>query len=143
MTKNLLEIFLILLYRKKSSATKSERKNYIIGGVDVPLQVKKIIDFMNDKLYERITVKEISEYIHQSESYTKKLFSQYYKGGLIHFYNSLKIKEAGKLIREGDLSITQISELLCFDNPQYFSRCFSKFTDMSPMQYKKTIICRH
>lgn len=143
MTKNLLEIFLILLYRKKSSATKSERKNYIIGGVDVPLQVKKIIDFMNDKLYERITVKEISEYIHQSESYTKKLFSQYYKGGLIHFYNSLKIKEARKLIREGDLSITQISELLCFDNPQYFSRCFSKFTDMSPMQYKKTIICKH
>lgn len=140
MTKNLLEAFLILLSRSEVAATKAERKNYMIDGIDVPRQIKEILDFMRNKIYGTVSIKEIADYIHQSESYTKKAFAQYYKGGIIHYYNALKIKEARRLIREGGLSMAQISELLCFDNPQYFSRSFTKFTGMTPTQYKKSII---
>lgn len=139
-TKNLLELFLIKLYRNGFSTTKSERKNYIIDGVDVPHQIKEILDFMKDNIHNRITVKEISEHIHTSESQTKKIFSKYYNGGLIKYFNSLKIKEARRLIREEQLNMSQISEKLAFDNPQYFTKCFSKYTKMTPSEYKKSII---
>lgn len=139
-TKNLLELFLIKLCRDGFSATKSERKNYIIDGIDVPYQVKKILDYMHDNTCSRITVREIAEHIHTSESQTKKLFSKYYDGGLIRYFNDLKIKEAKRLIRDGSMNMAQISEKLSFDNPQYFTRCFTKYAKMTPSEYKKSII---
>jgi len=139
-TKNLLELFLIKLYRNGFSATKAERKNYVIDGIDVPYQIKEILDFMKANICNRITVKEIAEHIHTSESLTKKMFSKYYDGGLIRYFNNLKIKEARKLIREGEMNMAQISERLSFDNPQYFTKCFTKYTKMTPSEYKKSII---
>lgn len=139
-TKNFLELFLIRLYRNGFSTTKSERKNYVIDGIDVPHQIKEILDYMKNNVCGRITVKQIADHIHTSESQTKKLFSTYYDGGLISHFNSLKIKEARRLIREGKMNMVQISEHLSFDNPQYFTKCFSKYTKMTPSEYKKSIL---
>ena len=36
--------------------------------------------------------------------------------------------------------MVQISEHLSFDNPQYFTKCFSKYTKMTPSEYKKSIL---
>ena len=50
-----------------------------------------------------------------------------------------KIKEAKKLIREEQYNITQISYMLAFDNPHYFSRVFKRITNMTPTQYKNSV----
>ncbi len=139
-TKNLFELFLIRLYRKGLSSSKSERKNYIIDGIDVPYQIKDILDYMKENLGVRLTVGDIADYLHTSESQAKKLFSRYFDGGLINYFNGLKIKEAKKLIREEKMNMTQIAEALGFNTPQYFSRCFSKHANMSPNEYKKSIL---
>ena len=139
-TKNLLELFLIKLYRKGFSTTKNERKNYVIDGVDVPHQIKKILDYMKNHICDRISIKEISEYIHTSESQTKKLFSKYYNCGVIKYFNNLKIQEAKRLIREKQMNMTEIAEYLSFDTPQYFTKCFSKYAKMTPVEYKKSIL---
>ena len=140
MSKNLLEVFLIMLSRNKIVSTKPERKSYLIDGVAVPSEVKQILDLMREHLYDSLTVKEIANTINRSESYTKKVFTKYYEGGIIKHFNSLKIKEARRLIRNGEYSMEQISNMLGFDSPQYFSRCFKQFTRLSPLQYKKSII---
>lgn len=138
-TKNLLELFLIKLCRNGFSATKRERKNYVIDGIDVPYQIKDILDYMKENLTGRITVKDIANHIHQSESQTKKLFAKHYSSGLMRYYNSLKIKEARRLIREGHMNMAQIAEYLHFETPQYFTKCFTKFSNMTPSEYKKSI----
>lgn len=138
-TKNLLELFLIKLCRNGFSATKTERKNYIIDGIDVPYQIKDILDYMKENLTGRITVKDIANHIHQSESQTKKLFAKHYRSGLMRYYNSLKIKEARRLIRDGHMNMAQIAEYLHFETPQYFTKCFTKFSNMTPSEYKKSI----
>lgn len=140
MTKNLLEIFLIMLSRNRIVATRTERKNYLINGVNISVEVKQILDFMNERIYGSLSVKEIADMLHRSESYTKKLFTKYYPGGIIKYYNSLKAKEARRLIRNGEYSMAQISDILCFDSPQYFSRCFKQICHMTPSQYKKSIV---
>ena len=140
MTKNLLEIFLILLSRKKDVMTKSMRRNYIIDGVDVPYNVKEILDYLHDNVYGKITVSDVAQKIGKSESTVKQLFSQYQKNGIMRYYNSLKIKEAKRLIREGNWNMAQVSDMLGFDNPQYFSKCFKMFANMTPSEYKKSII---
>ena len=140
MTKNLLEAFLIMLYRHTDVVTKKMRRSYVIDGVEVPYNVKEILDFLKQNIYGKITVSDIARFIGKSESTVKQLFESYHKNGIMRYYNSLKIKEAKKLIREGKYNVTQISDMLCFDNPQYFSKTFKKFTNMTPSEYKKSII---
>ncbi|MBQ7034941.1 MAG: helix-turn-helix transcriptional regulator [Clostridia bacterium] len=140
MTKNLLEIFLIKLCRNTDVVTKKMRRSYQIDGVDIPYDVKEVLDVLKGKVYDRISVKEVAKAVGKSESTVKQLFARYRKGGMMQYYNALKISEAKKLIREGKYNITQISDLLRFDNPQYFSKCFKKFTRMTPKEYKSSII---
>ena len=139
MTKNLLEIFLIKLCRNTDVVTKKMRRIYVIDEVDIPYQVKEILDYLQDNLYRKITIKDIAAAVGKSESTVKLLFSQFQKDGIIKYYNSLKIKEAKRLIREGRYNITQISDLLCYDNPQYFSKCFKLYANMTPSEYKASI----
>ncbi len=140
MTKNLLEAFLIKLCRHTDVLTKKMRRSYVIDGVDVPVQVKDILDFLQCNVYNRITVADIATHVGKSESTVKALFSQYRGEGLMHCYNALKIEEARRLIREGKYNFSQIADLLHFDNPQYFSKCFKRCTNMSPREYKASIV---
>lgn len=140
MTKNLLEIFLIRLSRNTDVVTKKMRRRYVIDGVDVPYNVKEILDFLDAHIYDRIKISDISKALGKSESTIKQLFSQYRADGIISYYNSLKIGEAKKLIREHRYNVTQIAEVLCFDSPQYFSKCFKSYTNMTPSEYKKSIM---
>lgn len=140
MIKNLLEIFLIKLYRDNDALPKSMRQSYVIDGVDVPYHVKEILEFLHANIYGKITVTDVAQAVGKGESTVKQLFSLYRKSGIMKYYNSLKIKEAKRLIREGQYNMTQIADLLHFESPQYFSKCFKAFTKMTPSEYKASIM---
>ncbi len=140
MTKNLLEIFLISLHRNTDVLAKKSRYHYKVDGVDIPFPVKELLDLLEKNVYGSLTVKEISQRLGKSESTVKNLFSLYRNGGIMHYYNYLKIEEAKRLIREGSCNFGQIAALLQFDTPQYFSICFKRYVHMSPQEYKKSIL---
>lgn len=140
MIKNLLEIFLIRLYRSPDALTKKSRYHYKVNGVDIPYPVKEIVDLLEKNVYGRLTVSGIAAALGKSESTVKNLFSLYKSGGIMRYYNYLKIEEAKRLIREGGCNFGQIAALLQFDTPQYFSQCFKRFVHMSPQEYKKSIL---
>ena len=140
MVKNLLEMFLIRLCRNTDVLTKTMRQSYVIDGVDVPYHIKEILDFLHENIYGKITVADVAQHVGKSESTVKQQFSLYRKSGIIKYYNALKIKEARRLIREGKYNMTQISDMLHFDNPQYFSKCFKAYCNMTPREYKASIV---
>lgn len=139
MIKNLLEIFLIRLCRNQDALPNAMRQNYVIDGVDVAYPVKEILDYLHNNIYGKITISDIAQAVGKGESTVKQLFSQYRKNGIMKYYNSLKIREAKKLIREGHYNMTQIADLLHFDSPQYFCKCFKDHTQMTPSEYKASI----
>ena len=140
MVKNLLEIFLIRLARRNDALTHRMRRSYVIDGVDIPRSVKEIVDVLQENVYKRLTVSDIAAMLGRSESAVKQSFSQHFKQGIIHYYNSLKITEAKRLIREGRYNFTEISDMLSFESPQYFSKCFRKFTGRTPSEYRASIV---
>ncbi len=140
MVKNLLEIFLIKLWRHKDTLTKKSRQNYRVNGIDIPADVKEILDYVEQHLYDKLNVSIIARDMGKSESTVKNLFALYQSGGIMNYCNSRKIKDARRLIREGNHNFVQIANMLQFDTPQYFSKCFKKFTNMTPSEYKRSII---
>ena len=51
----------------------------------------------------------------------------------------VRINRAKELIREGVMNFSEISDMLDFDNPQYFSRVFKRETGMTPSEFKHSL----
>jgi AraC-like DNA-binding protein len=138
--KNLLEFFLIRLARHTDALAQRARRSYVIDGVDIPKSVKEIVDLLKASLGERLTVSDIAARLGRSESAVKQLFARHFKMGVMHYYNGLKIEEAKRLIREGKHRFSEISDLLAFESPQYFSKAFKHHTGKTPGQYRNSIV---
>lgn len=137
MVKNALEQLLIMLIRSEQTSpnrhifpTKESMNNHLVS------QMLTIID---EHLYSRITVSELCGALGYSRAYLSKIFKESTDHTIADYIMKRKIKEAKKLIREDKYNFTQISELLCFDNPHYFSRAFKRTANMSPSEYKISV----
>ena len=135
--KNLLETLLIDIMR---SLTETE------DGNDVFLNESEfndklsddIVCLMKENVYGNLSVEDICKKISYSKAYVFRQFKLATGKSVMDYYTDLKIKEAKKLIKENILNIKEISEKLCFDTPNYFSKTFKKKTGITPTKYKKT-----
>ncbi len=98
----------------------------------------RIIDYMEEKLYDRFNLDELSLEMSFSKSYISKHFQGVCGYSVIEYFNMMKIEEAKKLIRCTKKSFFEISEMLMFSNSHYFSSTFKKYVGMTPTQYKKS-----
>ncbi len=83
------------------------------------------------------SIAEIAERCHVSEVYFRKLFKKYFHVSPTQFRLTQKINKAKLLLENNVHSITEISDLLGFDNSSYFSKAFKKEVGVSPQSYRK------
>ena len=53
------------------------------------------------------------------------------------FIMDIRLKRAAQLLRESDLTISEISIMTGFANPKYFSICFKRHFELTPSEFKK------
>ena len=132
--KNMLEILLISIMREETSDTPTlflEQKEY------EERVTKRIIQYLQNHVYERITIAELCRHLSYNKSYLFRQFKLATGKTIMQYFIRLKINEAKKLLRETDMNGTQIAERLAFDTPNYFTKTFKKTTGYTPSQYKK------
>ncbi len=101
--------------------------------------IGECIAFLSDNLYGNVTIDDVCAKTNYSRTYICTLFRTVTQKTIIQYYNELKIDEAKKLIRKNKYTFAEISELLGFNTPTYFSHTFSKIANMTPSQYKKSV----
>lgn len=139
MIKNSLELLLINLYEPYRKETNGHpwAQNQLNYYEQKFFSIEK---YMLENLNRSITLDELSKATGFSLSTIKRIFSSQAGCGALHYFIRLKIKEAKRLIRETDMSITEISESLGFSSIHYFSRIFKNITGVSPSSYAKSIL---
>ncbi len=136
--KTALEQLLIYLLRIENAKESAKKKKSAEKETENRL-TNEIVSLLRENIYGKITMPEICEKLSYSKAYISKVFSENMGQTIIAYYTSLKIKEAKKLIRERMYSLTEISNMLHFSDPHYFSRVFKKETNMSPRAYLKSV----
>ncbi len=134
-----LEQLLILLIRSQEEHAKNPRifpdkesmDNHLVGAV---------LDLLDNNIYGEISVEEICQKLNYSKTYISRIFNRNCHCTIIEYYTDLKISEAKKLIRENTYTFTEISNMLCFSSPHYFSRVFKKKTNMTPREYQSSVV---
>lgn len=84
-------------------------------------------------------IADVCKELGYSKSYLCKLFREQTGTTISSYATAVKIRAAKRMIRENKLNFSEISDLLSFDNPQYFSRVFKRVTGMSPTEFKMTL----
>ncbi|MBR1868020.1 MAG: helix-turn-helix transcriptional regulator [Clostridia bacterium] len=132
-----IEELLIKMTRRKLN--ESDDIKFVMSNVEFENNiVNDIIAFLNEKLYDRITLQTVSETTYYSKTYINAIFKKNTGRSIMNYYAYLKIQEAKKLINEGKSS-SAISEALCFENPNYYAKVFKRVEGLTPSEYKKTI----
>jgi AraC family transcriptional regulator len=94
--------------------------------------LKQIIDYINDRLDQDLSLVELAAIAHISPTYFASLFKQS-TGWTPHQYVIYRrIEYAKRLLVQGDLSIAEISAKVGFANPGHFSRHFKKLVGVTP-----------
>ncbi len=133
--KNHLEEFLISviqLVEKSANVITYESKEELEG-----LIYQKMLEKISAAVYSSISAEDVLSEFNYGKTYLSQLFKKHCGLSIMQYYNSLKIKEAKKLIKEGKLTMAKISEKLGFNNQYYFSRVFKKVEGISPSEYKE------
>ena len=137
LVKTYLEQLLILLARKKMKV--ALKQSSAIDEHDSSEIVTKVKEYIEEHLCEKITNKDICDYIGYGKTYVSVLFHEKSGFTLNEFVNKRKLKKAKELIRNSGMNISEISDYLSFDNPHYFCRVFKKFCGMTPSEFRKSL----
>ncbi len=130
--------FLIHLIRSQGGAvTKVTEESRAIGRSSV---TDLIISYMVDHLYKNLSLSDISEHFAMSISSLSHLFKDETGQSVMQYYEFLKMGEAKRLLKEDELSVTEISDKLGFSCIHAFSRAFKTEFGFSPTEYKKTLV---
>ncbi len=138
--RNYLECFFIRMMR--STQVRSGRQNVFYTSQEnlENSLAKDLTEYLEAHLYSRVTLEELSEHFHFGVSTLCGIFKKNTGQTILHYFLELKINEAKRLLREDNRTVSEISELLGFESPQYFSRIFRKFVGISPRDFRNTLV---
>jgi AraC-like DNA-binding protein len=97
--------------------------------------IDKLLAHLNKRYMEPWTVQGMADYCHMSIDYFSHQFKLVVGTPPLQFLNQLRIDHAKEMLLTEDLSIGEISKLVGYNNPLYFSRAFKKATGSSPKLY--------
>lgn len=99
--------------------------------------VAQICQEIQAHLYEKISVKEISERLGHSSEHLCRHFISETGLTITQYIQREKIAESRRMLETTDLSISEISACLGFSSSNYFNKVFARQTGLPPSVYRK------
>lgn len=93
------------------------------------------LDYISDHLHEKISVKDIANFVSRSVPYISRLFRSEVGIPVNTYITYKKVETAANLIQFSDYSSLEISNYLHFSSQSYFIKQFKKYIGMTPRKY--------
>lgn len=99
--------------------------------------VQQCKSYIAENIGEKISVQTLSVYCNVSSRTISRHFRQVLDMTVPEYIRHEKLKEARFLLRNTQLPLSQISSSLGFSSQSYFTNCFIKSFDCTPLQYRQ------
>ena len=93
--------------------------------------------YFNEHYHEQISIEDYARSRNMSVSWFQRSFKQIVKHSPMQYILTIRMNNAASLLDATDYSISEISAIVGYDNPLYFSRVFKKQKGVSPSEYRK------
>jgi len=101
--------------------------------------VSLVQSWLRSHVSETVTLGDLANVAGHSERQLRRRFVNATGESPMQYLQRVRIEEAQSLLRESNLSVTDIALAVGFSNPAYFARTFRKVTSMSAGEYRKMV----
>ncbi len=100
-------------------------------------RLQMIMQYIHNNYAEQITLDELAAIVSLSKSSVLELFKQYLHTSPINYLIEYRLKCAGRLLKDTEMSVSAIAADTGFDNIGYFCRRFKDLFGTTPTKYRK------
>ena len=101
-----------------------------------------VINYIKENLSKQLTIKELSDQIHMSESNFHKVFKNELDISPIDFINNERIKLACDLLKDPNKQMKEVYAECGFNSLSYFIRVFKRKELISPGEYQLKVVAK-
>jgi AraC family transcriptional regulator, arabinose operon regulatory protein len=94
------------------------------------------IHYMHENISKQLSLKELVTYVGLSPTHFNSLFKEKTGTSPLNYFKQLKIQHACHLLDCTDYKINQISKMIGYDDPMYFSKIFAKIMGVTSTTYR-------
>lgn len=102
--------------------------------------IQEAIDFINSNYMNSITVNEVANHVNLSRSYLYRMFIKNLKISPQRYLINLRMYKATLLLKNTKLPIGEVASEVGYSDSLLFSKSFSKYFSMSPLNYRNNQI---
>lgn len=112
----------------------------LINGIELTdnLIINKVIGYLHVHTENQVKLKEVADRFNISVGYLSTIFKKVTGMSVMQYLKRIKIDRAKTLLITTDMSLIEISTLLCFCNQGNFTKTFKRITGMTPTEYRNT-----
>ncbi|MFD2671361.1 response regulator transcription factor [Marinicrinis sediminis] len=97
-----------------------------------------IAEFIQQNYHRDVSLQFIADRFYLSREYISRKFKQEMNENISDYIGKIRIDKAKLLLHNPHLKISQISEMVGYQDEKYFSKVFKKLAGISPNEYRKT-----
>ncbi len=131
-----MEQAVISAIERKEEAMASSRSARMQAAENVADPIQTVKEYLEAHYNEVVTRKNIESLVHLNGDYMNREFKKSTGYTLMEYIQRYRIIMAKKLLRETNLSMTEISAQMGYDSPAYFAKIFKKQTSLTPSEYR-------
>ncbi|GAA4062586.1 response regulator transcription factor [Amphibacillus indicireducens] len=106
-------------------------------------RASKVIDrvshYIEHHLHEDLSLVRLAEIHYFNPSYLSHLFKQEKGINLSEYIDRYRIRQAKKYLKDPDLKIREVSEMVGYHSAHSFTRFFKKMTGQTPKEYRESL----
>ena len=104
--------------------------------------VDEIRRYLEENYATEITLSALAEKYKISPGYLSLLFAERTGKKFTDYLTDCRISKAKELLKHTELRIYEIATAVGYNDPYYFSNCFKKLTNLTPSEYRASLIER-
>ncbi len=99
--------------------------------------VKDIITYCYENYSGDISLQSIADELHISRCYISRIFSRRLHIGFNDYINSLRIRSACEMLKNTNISVTEVAYTVGYNSVRTFDRVFLSIRGMTPKEYRQ------
>ncbi|MBP3963176.1 response regulator [Paenibacillus lignilyticus] len=105
-----------------------------------PHYIQSAIRYMEMNYMKDLTLKEVADAVYLNAWYFSSQFKKYTHVTFSEYINLIRIRIAKEFLRQKDLKVYQVAEMVGFQDAAYFSTVFKGIEHMSPKEFQQSFL---
>ncbi|OCT11630.1 hypothetical protein A8709_27515 [Paenibacillus pectinilyticus] len=101
--------------------------------------IRKVISYMKENYASPISTSDMAEHVRLSRSYLSDLYSKEMGESLSETLTRIRMEEAKRRLRTGEMKVYEVAEAVGFPDPKSFAKTFKRVVGCSPKEFEKPL----